>query len=361
MKHLNKCITLILSLAFLMSVGACDRHSGRGRVDSQSGKDSLNQEESVTDTAKTAIVKELTKEQKDSIAKARQDSIIKAKQDSANQVIVNEIARRIKEMPDSILDNKLAEITTQSNNTESRISKIETILYIIGGLLLLLILLYIWLFYKLIIKTGDLYNIQTEFKTRLDRLSKDSDQNGDNKIWINKSANISTNESQIANIIEHILKEKKILPNQKHNTAFDVAPYSPHTTYNDKTIDKKSEEVTNNVKSDTGKKKTNSSNDLAVKDVIYMGLPINNQYFKAEEKGENNCFIAEISKNGNSGFFNLISLDRIKSDTISSSVLNITGKVKLSDASYFETIAEGKIVKADDFWKVEVPLTILIS
>ena len=44
MKHLNKCITLILSLAFLMSVGACDRHSGRGRVDSQSGKDSLNQE-----------------------------------------------------------------------------------------------------------------------------------------------------------------------------------------------------------------------------------------------------------------------------------------------------------------------------
>lgn len=363
MKHLNNCITLILSLAFLMSVGACDRHSGRGRTDLQIGKDSLNQEENVNDTAKTTIIKELTKEQKDSIAKARQDSIIKAKQDSANQVVVNEIARRIKAMPDSILDNKLAEIKAQSNNAESRISEIETYLFIIVGLMVLIILLYIWLFFKLIYKTGDLYNNQTDLRTRLDRLSKDSDLNSGNQIWVNRSANISTNELQITNIIEHILKEKGVIPYQKYNSSFGSESYSPRTMDNSRTQETRNEEKTDNNKNDLGKNKTytSSSNDSTAKNVVYLGLPINNQYFKAEEKGDSNCFVAEISKNGNSGFFNLISLDRIKSDTISSSVLNITGKVKLSDASNFETIAEGKIIKADDFWKVEVPLTILIS
>ena len=364
MKHLNKYITLILSLAFLMSVGACDRHSGRGRTDSQSGKDSLNQEESVNDTAKTAIVKELTKEQKDSIAKARQDSILKAKHDSANQVVVNEIARRIKAMPDSILDNKLAEIKAQSNNVESRITEIKTYIYIIGGLLVILILLYIWLFFKLIYKTGDLYNNQTELNTRLDRLSKDADLNSGNQIWVNRSANISTNELQITNIIEHILKERGIIPYQKHNSSFGSENYSSRTMDNSKAHETINEEKADNDKNDLGKKKsyTSSSNDSTPKDIVYLGLPINNQYFKTEEKGDSNCFVAEISKSGNYGFFNLISLDRIKSDTISSNVLNITGKIKLADASRFDKLNDGKIVKTEDgFWKVEIPLTISIS
>ena len=354
MKHLNKCITLILSLAFLMSVGACDRHSGRGRVDSQSGKDSLNQEESVNDTAKTAIVKELTKEQKDSIAKARQDSIIKAKQDSANQVVVNEIARRIKEMPDSVLDRKLADVTSLSKVCEEEISTLKTYIYVLAGILLLVILIIIRFVIKTFKDIGDLFNKFTGNDSSIKGIQKDLD--GRNRPSTTKTTSSTYDESSIEKILNNILEKKGITPSVVLNTDPYRDLYEKHSTDCDRDENHNGTKSKGRSEKEKEPRVPNSS-----KEIIYLGLPINNQYFRAEEKGDSNCFIAEILKSGNSGFFNLISLDRIKSDTISSSVLNITGKVKLSDASDFETIAEGKIVKADDFWKVEVPLTILIS
>lgn len=355
MKHLNKCITLILSLAFLMSVGACDRHSGRGRVDSQSGKDSLNQEESVNDTAKTAIVKELTKEQKDSIAKARQDSIIKAKQDSANQVVVNEIARRIKEMPDSVLDRKLADVTSLSKVCEEEISTLKTYIYVLAGILLLVILIIIRFFIKTFKDIGDLFNKFTGNDSSIKGIQKDLD--GRNRPSTTKTTSSTYDESSIEKILNSILEKKRITPFAPSNTD----PYRDidvnHSTDRDR------DEYNKDVKTKRrGEKETESRVPNSSKEIIYLGLPINNQYFKAEENGDSNCFIAEISKNGNVGYFNLISLDRIKSDTISSNVLNVSGKIKLADASKFEKINDGKIVKMEDgFWKVEIPLTISIS
>ena len=365
MKIFRKYSVIILSLAFLMSVGACNRHSGR-----DTGKDSGMNDTTTIDTTKSetksSMVIALTPSQKDSIEKSKKDSIMKAKQDSANQVIVNEIAKRIKAMPDSVLDNKLAEIVSRSDNNESKIFELETYIFILGGLLVLLVLLYIWLFYKLLKKTGDLYNLQTDLNTRLDRMSKDSDLNNGNRIRINKTTNISTNESQIVSIIEHILEEKNILPHQGADSYSELdGNLSSHRKYGDAYNDvhnNKSKEKTNKGKNDVDERnKANSPVDVMTKDIIYLGLPFNNQYFKAEEKGESNCFVAELSKSGNSGHFTLISLDRIKSDTISSSILNITGKVKLSDATHFETVVKGEIIKADDFWKVDMPLTIAIS
>ena len=361
MKFFKDYIVITLSLAFLMSVGACNRHGSRDKERGTSKNDTTSVKTSSSDTTSVMVVA-LTPAQKDSIIKAKHDSVLKAKQDSANQVVVNEIAKRIKAMPDSMLDNKLAEIIEQSDNNQSKISELENYIFILGGLLILLIILYIWLYYKLIYNTGDLYNLQNKLSTRLDRISKDPDLNSRNQSWINRAANI--NESEIATIIEQILKEKNILPHQKAYSELD-GNVASHCNYGDAYDGVQvimSKDRTNNGKKDVDeRKKANPPVDSLPKEIIYLGLPFNNQYFKAEEKSENNCFVAELSKNGNSGHFTLISLDRIKSDTISSSILNITGKVKLSDATRFETIAEGKIIKADDFWKVDVPLTIAIS
>ena len=363
MKFFKKYLVITLSLAFLMSVGACNRHGSRDKERGTSENDTTSIKTGSSDTTSVMVV-DLTPAQKDSIIKAKHDSVLKAKQDSANQVIVNEIAKRIKAMPDSILDNKLAEIIEQSDNNQRKISELENYLFILGGLLVLLILLYIWLYYKLMYNTGDLYNLHSKLSTRLDRISKDSDINSGNQSWINKPANINNNESQVEKILEHILKEKGILPHQKIYSEIDdnFASHRKNGDAYDGVHAKMPEDRSNIGKNDVDeRKKANSPVDILTKEIIYLGLPFNNQYFKAEEKSENNCFVAELSKNGNSGHFTLISLDRIKSDTISSSILNITGKVKLSDATRFETIAEGKIIKADDVWKVDVPLTIAIS
>lgn len=363
MKILRKYSVIILSLAFLMSVGACNRHSGR-----DTGKDSGMNDTTTIDTTKSetksSMVIALTPSQKDSIKKSKKDSVMKAKQDSANQVIVNEIAKRIKAMPDSVLDNKLAEIVSRSDNNESKISELKTYIFIIGGVSLLLIILYIWLFIKIKIKTDDISDKLSGFEIAHNRSLKKSISNDEELIWINKSANISTTKSQIENIIDHILKEKRILPLQGSHIEIgsDTSSHNKHDDLYNNSRGRKKDETSSYGKSNVDDdNKTDSEIDVKNRDIIYLGLPFNNQYFKAEEKGESNCFVAELSKNGNSGHFTLISLDRIKSDTISSSILNITGKVKLSDATHFETLAEGKIVKADNFWKVEIPLTIAIS
>lgn len=362
MKKYSKYSVIILSLAFIMSVGACNRHSGRESEKNDNKYDTANVVKEKTDTVPSVAVV-LTPDQKDSIEKAKKDSILKVKQDSANLVVVNEIAKRIKEMPDSILDNKLSEIVNQSNKNESEISKLENYIFIVGGVSFLLIILYICLYIKIKIKTDDLYNKLSGFEITQDRSLKKSISNGEEQIWIDKSANISTTKSQIENIIKHILKENGVLPKQKpyFGVGVDTSSHNKHDdVYND-SHENNQEETSNHRESNADdKKRTDSAVGVKTKDIIYLGLPFNNQYFRAEEKSESNCFVAELSKNGDSGHFTLISLNRIKSDTISSNVLTITGKVKLSDASHFDTVSEGKIVKAEDFWKVEIPLIISI-
>ena len=94
----------------------------------------------------------------------------------------------------------------------------------------------------------------------------------------------------------------------------------------------------------------------------YFGFPISQKYFKFQRDNADGCFF-KASIDEDRGTFDLISLERIKSEEGLDNVVKFVGNIRKSEAKFHKVIQMGIVSKVDDkdMWKIEKPLIVELS
>lgn len=95
----------------------------------------------------------------------------------------------------------------------------------------------------------------------------------------------------------------------------------------------------------------------------YFGFPISQKYLKFQIDKTDDCFFSALINDKDKGTYDLLSLDKIKSEDGLDHVIKFVGNVRKSEARYHKVIKEGVASKIDDrdLWKIENPLIIELS
>lgn len=93
----------------------------------------------------------------------------------------------------------------------------------------------------------------------------------------------------------------------------------------------------------------------------YFGFPISRTYLKFQKnKSEDSYFRAML--NNNNGYFELISLEKLKSEEGLDCVIRFQGSVRKADARDYAIISKGTVRKIEDgLWKIEQPLVVELN
>lgn len=94
----------------------------------------------------------------------------------------------------------------------------------------------------------------------------------------------------------------------------------------------------------------------------YFGFPISQKYLKFHRDNTDDCFFkASIDKDN--GTYDLISLEKIKSEEGLDNVVKFVGNIRKSEAKSYKVIEEGVVSKVDgkDMWKIEKSLIVELS
>lgn len=91
----------------------------------------------------------------------------------------------------------------------------------------------------------------------------------------------------------------------------------------------------------------------------YFGFPISQKYLKFYRDNTDDTFF-KASINKDRGTFDLISLEKIKSEDGLDNVVKFIGNIRKSEANSYNVVEEGFVSKVDDksMWKIERPLII---
>lgn len=94
----------------------------------------------------------------------------------------------------------------------------------------------------------------------------------------------------------------------------------------------------------------------------YFGFPISQKYFKFQQDNADGCFF-KASLDKDKGTYDLISLERIKSEEGLDNVIKFVGSIRKSEAKFHKVIQMGIVSKVDDkdMWKIEKPLIVELS
>lgn len=94
----------------------------------------------------------------------------------------------------------------------------------------------------------------------------------------------------------------------------------------------------------------------------YFGFPISQKYLKFQRNYTDGCFF-KASINKDKGTFDLISLEKIKSEEGLDNVVKFVGNIRKSEATFHKVTQVGIVSKVDDkdMWKIEKPLIVELS
>lgn len=311
---------IILSLAFLMSVGAC-------RYNDSSDKEGVRKE--VKDKPSAANPSE----------ELMTDSSGTEIEDTINSALP-------KNTINDTNNNNQESVQKEIYEIQAEISTLYKFVYAIAGFSICLFLFVVILYYKL---RNSRIDIRELYRTN-DGNTKDLQylKRQDKQATPQRTTNAIYNKSQLEADIKEILNKWGFFPS---SSGADINNYEDY------------------VAQERGKKNREQENQDPIpvssipKKQKFFGMPINDCYLREEERGNSNCFAADCGER--TGFIRLISLDRIKSDNISRKVLDPQGSISLQDATEFEIIeGTGKITKVEsneNTWKVEIPLIIKIK